>query len=272
MQLDKTQIAIRERSFPDLLDLSLHVIRRHAAPLAVAFLLGAVPFAVLNQWLLADYLHDFDIDNAPSPPYFYWLLVLFIWEAPLAAAPITLYLGQALFSDQPSAARLGKDFLASLPQLIFFQVVIRGLLSVFFLFWPILYWVWPYLNEIILLERNPWRKRGMYGTSTATRSSNMHSRNRGELFSRWLGSLLVGAALVAAVWAACWFLRLQLASKLEFDQSMYTVYLPAAIWLSLGYFAVVRFLSYLDLRIRTEGWEVELIMRAEGARLARQLA
>ena len=100
----------------------------------------------------------------------------------------------------------------------------------------------------------------------------MHSRNRGELFSRWLGSLLVGAALVAAVWAACWFLRLQLASKLEFDQSMYTVYLPAAIWLSLGYFAVVRFLSYLDLRIRTEGWEVELIMRAEGARLTRQLA
>ena len=51
-----------------------------------------------------------------------------------------------------------------------------------------------------------------------------------------------------------------------------TIYLPAAIWLSLGYFAVVRFLSYLDLRIRTEGWEVELIMRAEGARLTRQLA
>lgn len=271
MQLDKTQIAIRERSFPELLDLSLHVIRRHAAPLAVAFLLGAVPLAVLNQWLLADFLLDFDIDNAPSFGYFYWLLALMVWEAPLAAAPITLYLGQALFSEQPSAARLGKDFLASLPQMIFFQGLLRGPLSVIFVL-PILYWVWPYLNEIILLERNPWRKRGLYGTSTASRSGNMHSRNRGELFSRWLGSLMIGLALVAAIWAASWYLRLQLAYKLAFDLPMYTVYLPAALWLSLGFFAVVRFLSYLDLRIRTEGWEVELIMRAEGARLTRQLA
>jgi hypothetical protein len=272
MQLDKTEIVIRERSFPDLLDLSLHVARRHAAPLAAAFLAGAVPFAVLNHWLLADFLRDFDIDDLPSGWYFYWMLVLVIWEAPLAAAPITLYLGQALFSQQPSAARLGKDFLSSLPQLIFFEVVLRGIFSVFPPFWTILYWGWPYLNEIILLERNPWRKRGMYGTSTASRSSNMHGRNRAELFSRWLGSLMIGAALIAAIWAACWYLRLKLAYELEFDQPMYTIYLPAAIWLSLGYFAVVRFLSYLDLRIRTEGWEVELIMRAEGARLTRQLA
>ncbi|HXT57762.1 MAG TPA: hypothetical protein VN699_03965, partial [Pirellulales bacterium] len=56
------------------------------------------------------------------------------------------------------------------------------------------------------------------------------------------------------------------------DRTMYTVYLQGAIWLVVGYFAVVRFLSYLDLRIRTEGWEVELIMRAEAARLTRQLA
>jgi hypothetical protein len=35
--------------------------------------------------------------------------------------------------------------------------------------------------------------------------------------------------------------------------------------------SVVRFLSYLDLRIRHEGWEVELRMRAEGAQLVRQL-
>ena len=48
-------------------------------------------------------------------------------------------------------------------------------------------------------------------------------------------------------------------------------YYPLALWLVLGFFAVVRFLGYLDLRIRREGWEVELMMRAEGARLERQL-
>jgi hypothetical protein len=272
MQLDKTRIAIRERSFPDILDLALHVIRRYAPALAVALAAGVLPLALLNHWLLSDYLNDFDIDDAPPPEYFYVLLALIIWELPLAAAPTTLYLGQALFSEQPSAARVGKDLLASLPQLVLFQVVLRGALSCFFLTWPVLFWVWPYLNEIILLERNPWRKRGPSGTSTATRSSNMHARNRGELFNRWLGALVIGAGLIGAVAITCWYLRMLLAYEMRVDRTMYTVYLQGAIWLVVGYFAVVRFLSYLDLRIRTEGWEVELIMRAEAARLTRQLA
>ena len=272
MQLDKTRIAIRERSFSDILDLSLHVIRRHALALAATFTAGVLPLAILNHWLLSEYLDDFDPDGMPSAEYFYMLMVLLIWELPLAAAPTTLYLGQALFNEQPSAAKLGKELLASLPQLILFQVVLRGVLSLAPITWWVLFWVWPYLNEIILLERNPWRKRGLYGSSTATRSSNMHSRNRGELFGRWLGSLLIGVGLIAALVAAGWFLRRQLAYEMAFDRTMYAVYLQAAIWITLGYFAVVRFLSYLDLRIRTEGWEVELIMRAEAGRLTRQLA
>jgi hypothetical protein len=39
----------------------------------------------------------------------------------------------------------------------------------------------------------------------------------------------------------------------------------------IGFFAIVRFLSYLELRIRAEGWEIELLLRAEAARLARQI-
>jgi hypothetical protein len=50
---------------------------------------------------------------------------------------------------------------------------------------------------------------------------------------------------------------------------MYHVAVPAAMWLVAGYFSVVRFLSYLDLRIRREGWEVELIVHAAAKRLER---
>jgi hypothetical protein len=53
------------------------------------------------------------------------------------------------------------------------------------------------------------------------------------------------------------------------DLSLYTVWFPLTIWIVIGFFAVVRFLCYLDLRIRREGWEVELAMRAEEARLTR---
>ncbi len=51
----------------------------------------------------------------------------------------------------------------------------------------------------------------------------------------------------------------------------YTIYLPLALWSVIGYLTVVRFLSYLDLRIRREGWEVELVMRAEAARIAQEV-
>jgi hypothetical protein len=51
---------------------------------------------------------------------------------------------------------------------------------------------------------------------------------------------------------------------------MFTVHLPFALWIVASFFSVVRFLSYLDRRIRNEGWEVELVLRAEAERLTRQ--
>ena len=45
------------------------------------------------------------------------------------------------------------------------------------------------------------------------------------------------------------------------------VLIPMVLWL-VGLFVVVfRFLSYLDSRIRLEGWELELRLRAEGQRV-----
>jgi hypothetical protein len=46
---------------------------------------------------------------------------------------------------------------------------------------------------------------------------------------------------------------------------------PLAMWVVAGYISIVRFLGYLDLRIRHEGWEVELRLRAEAARQAAKL-
>jgi hypothetical protein len=46
---------------------------------------------------------------------------------------------------------------------------------------------------------------------------------------------------------------------------------PITLWTVVAFMGVARFLSYLDLRIRQEGWEVELLVRAEAARLAEKL-
>jgi hypothetical protein len=57
----------------------------------------------------------------------------------------------------------------------------------------------------------------------------------------------------------------------NFDWFKLQVLYPFCLWLVVAFLSVVRFLSYLDLRIRHEGWEVELLMRAEAQRLALQL-
>lgn len=272
MQLDRTRIAIRERSFADLLDLALRVIREHAVPLAATFALGAVPMALFNHWLLAETFDDEDLSSGVPWTYLFYTLFLLVWELPLAAAPTTVYLGKALFEEKPTAADVAKDLLRSLPQLILFQVVLRGMLTFFIFTWPVLFAGWPYLNEILLLEQNPWRKRNAYSASTGSRSSTMHARNHGELFGRWLASIAVATGLVLAIWGALFYLQTFITFHATMEHMIYAVHLQVAVWIVVSYFMVVRYLSYLDLRIRTEGWEVELMMRAEAARLARQLA
>ena len=41
------------------------------------------------------------------------------------------------------------------------------------------------------------------------------------------------------------------------------------VWIAIAFFAVVRFLSYIDRRIRLEGWEIELRLKSVGRRWRR---
>src|SRR3954464_3486229 len=137
-----TLIEIRERSYLDLLDLALLVVRSRPHTLAVAAAAGIVPFALLNVWLLSD----------PDFPRLAWPLLLF-FEAPWATAPLTAVLGGLMFGQAPGpGAILGRILLAS-PRLIFVQVILRGLLAgTVVLGWiiPARFW---FANEVILLER-----------------------------------------------------------------------------------------------------------------------
>ena len=158
--LADNRISIRERSFPDLLDMALHVIRAYAVPLAVALAVGVVPAMVLNAWLLAPLARVSPQTGLPTG-YIMWMLLLVLWEAPLVTAPVTLYLGQALFTERPQAGRIVRSFFASLPQLIWYQLFVRAFMVVLIPTWLFLFISWAYLNEVILLERNRfWSGRG----------------------------------------------------------------------------------------------------------------
>jgi hypothetical protein len=275
VQLDKTRIAIRERSFPDIMDLALKVCRGHAPALLITTLLGTIPAVLFNHWRLSGLLDQFDSYSDPGDSiaaYLWFTLWWVVFEIPLVAVPTTLYLGQALFVEKPSVRRMLADFWRSLPQLFVFQVLLRGFLTLFIVTWFVLFVVWPYLNETLLLERNPLTAGRKGSISTLGRANALHGRNIGELFGRWVASAFLGTLLVLSFWISVWFMRGFLFQQWEFDRALFTIWFQVALWSVLGYFTVVRYLSYLDLRIRTEGWEVELLMRAEAERLTRQLA
>jgi hypothetical protein len=263
VQLDKTHIAIRERSFGEILGLALQVLRTHFLPLVALAAAGALPMMLLNYWLLHSLVSRIDYEHDPLS---YWLCMAYLvaLEAPLAMAAVTIYLGQVTFADRISPRTLATNWLASLPQLFLLQFVLRAILLPLFLM-P--YYRSPYLSELILLERNRLFRSKSQPISTLKRSSNLHGNNAGELFGRWILSLLAGG-LLWAILSAGVAGGLRTLLSLEIDELARHLYLdPLSLWMVVALFTVVRFLSYLDLRIRREGWEIELLMRAEAERM-----
>lgn len=272
MQLDHTQIAIRERSLLCLLDLALRVVATHAGPLLAALALGVLPVALLDHWLVHAVL-DLDPmleEEGAYALYLFGMMALVAWQMPLATALVTLYLGQALFDQRPPPRVLLRQFLGSLPQLIWYQVFVRAIwlfVVPFGIVYPFSYR--PYLNEVILLERNPLRGQGRM--TTGARAASLHASVWGDLFLQWLTAIVFGLLLIVSIIGSCYLMRGELLGNWEHDWIFISVCYPMSIWLVIGYLAVFRFLAYLDLRIRREGWELELLVRAESDRLKRRL-
>ncbi len=270
MDLDRTRIAIRPRNYVDILDLSLRVVRVFGRPLFLAWSAGVMPAMMFNALLLRGLISPMESPDWPVG-YINAMAFLVVWEMPLATVFITLYLGEAMFGNRPSARQILAAFRQALPQLLWYQVAIRALLTIPWFTWLVLYVGWPYLAEVILLERNPMRGGRKDAMTTWRRSADLHRAMSGTLFARWLGACCAGGLLIASLWLSVWFFRWHLFNLPEWSPAMFTVFLPTIVWLVVGFFAVVRFLSYLDLRIRREGWDIELMLRAEGNRVAERL-
>ena len=290
LQLDKTRLAIHERGYLEILDAALHVLRHHASALLLCLAVGVAPFFIFNYWLLSG---EAKFMEAGSWHRWYATLSLFLvlFEAPLATLLATAYLGQAVFLEMPDTKRLLSELKGAFFQLVFFQ----GFVRFFFLGWPLFciwmpgeYWalpiivslvvgwmpytMWPFITEIILLERNPFRSRGRGGgMSTNQRRKALHRNSGGDLFFRLIGSLMFASMMVLAFGVAIYAVMNWTTGRVALGDTEFALLVQVCLWSAACFFCVVRFLSYLDLRIRREGWEVELKMRAEAVRLAEQL-
>lgn len=292
MQFDKTTIVVRQRGVLDTLDLSLHVFREYALRLAAAMLLGVVPLMAVN-YLLLGWMPSAVDEEAWLPWRFVYHLSLQIYlQAPLGGIFATAYLGQAVFLAEPRFRDVVRDVLHMLPRVAWCHLLARGVLFGWLLLlvlehdgevnWLVEAFLLPllalyasglrafrpFINEIVLLERNPLTSNSDRIMTVGRRSQMLHGSNVGEWFARWALACLLGILLILATYGTFWFCVA--APRQDWSQTplLTHVLLPLAMWITACYFTVVRFLTYLDARIRQEGWEVELRLRAEATRLA----
>ncbi len=286
MQLDKTRIAIRERELLEIYDLALIVMRVYWWKILQALAITAVPLTLINAALLWVLEPDLVV-NETAGEFIYFMVALIFLETPLAGLPITLLLGDALFHDKPDWRRMCTGLWPVVPRVFWIIVVMRAILPgmalvvigtleenylgavmLFFVcsYAMILRTVRPYIGEILILEKNPVFSRQKDAITVGRRSSALHQPNFGDLIIRAMASsisILLAASIVMNVFG----LRGFVFGQWNWDNMFLFIWFPLALWLVVAFMTVVRFLCYLDLRIRREGWEVELVLRAEATRL-----
>lgn len=246
-----TLIAVRERNFLELLDLTLLVFRSRPGPLLLSAASGIVPFVLLNGLIVQD-LTD------PVSALFQHVFLAFL-EAPLATAPLTVTLGNLMFGQSLSPLKVLGPILRSIPALLFFQGLLRGLLLVTLIFSPLVPARLMFLNEVILLERGKWRQ-------ALKRSADLSEGVGGDLFGRSLLAILFGAAFVACFYLGVGMVRDAIVYDTwgsPFDDAFRPDWrIILGLWVAVGFFGAARFLAYIDQRTRREGWELGLRLKA----------
>lgn len=250
MPLDRPLIAIRERSQVDLFDLALVLIRRRPAPILWATVGGVTPFVLLNAWL-------FRIGGERLAGLG---LVLWWLEAPLALAPLTLVLGRMMFGQVPSSRQVLGRVLRSAGVLVGTHGILR--------FVPI-FWLPPRLlfaNEILLLEQGGW-------VNLWKRGGSLIIGREGELFFLDLVQILANGIMALTAYVGIGrLLQAVVAEPMTWDlgtsPAPTSLAFQVPLWAGAAFFTVVRFLTYIDQRIRLEGWEIELRLRAAGEAFA----
>jgi hypothetical protein len=122
-----------------------------------------------------------------------------------------------------------------------------------------------FLNEVILLERGR-------ATAVVKRCSTLCGNRGGDFFGQWVAQLCFGGLFVVCFWFGTGTaVHALTTSEVTWDEpgwgDFYGFRCQLAIWLAVAFFGVARFLTYLDQRIRLEGWEVKLRLQAVGRAL-----
>lgn len=239
-----SRVALRDRPFVDVLDLSFRFVRDGFAPLAKLSLV-MLPLPMLATALVG------------SLAGWVWGWLFAVAIAGFVAAPFTVLVGQFVFERDPSARVALRRGLAAAPRLFLVNLVLAaGIFASFFFFVLPAIWVVTttlFVTEALVLER-----------ATLLRSFERSLR----LAGRGPGDVVLGGMLRVLIYCVAPMLADQvghivLASVFQITgpETLWEVGgSPLAVvgfWLAVPYVAVLRFLLYINVRTHAEGWDIQ---------------
>jgi hypothetical protein len=272
VKLDRTTVVIEPRPVGACLDLAVLFCRRHVRSMLPITLLFAVAGALLS----------FALARALGSGLF-WAALLFFAASPLLGGVLVLGGGHAVFGDPvaPRAAlravlRSGSFWLSAF--IARFVTALAGLLCFGLPGLPVAVYC-GFLPEVLLLEQ-------VDSSDARGRLAELVHGHFGDLLGRALVLVAFAAAAAVALFTLVdqtllllfgWPLLLgrldprgpagDLWDLVQGDPAAVAV-LAAVVWLLYPVARLAWFFCYLDVRIRKEGWDLELSFRVEARRLS----
>ncbi len=262
MNLLEARIVLRDRKILDVFDLALRFLVRNAGPFAKVSLAVVAPGILLSAWAA----HELG---------WFWGWCAASYMGLLAQAPFTELASRLVFEPEVHVKQVLWSSLKQLPRMVFVRLgqLALVLAAALFFFVPALLVAgfFFFIAEVMLLEK------ASFGAAT-TRLQRLSA-------GAW-GDALVGLLLLLVLHVGCTILgdvagRAIIEELLSFKapepafQEGGSVLALAGFWCILPFVAITRFLLYLNVRTRAEGWDVQtrfaaIAARAELERLERE--
>ena len=255
MNIIRARVALRHRPYSDVLDLALRFIVVHWRVYAKVALVTLLP-GIVGTWLVV----------GPGDAGWVWGWIVGLAWSLFAQIPFTVLASRLVFEDHVSARDVLSTALRESPRILVLRVLtlLATALGFTMLFVPAA-WVaiiFCFSTEVLLLER------ASVG-GTLGRSQRVAQSDFGESLLMVVVALLcsVGAVFLADIAG-----RSLIEELLQFrgPPSMFvaggSVLGLVGLFGVVPYLATARFLTYLNIRTRAEGWDIQTRFAALAAR------
>jgi hypothetical protein len=244
MDLSRSRVVLRQRSVLDVLDLALRFVVAHAGAYARVTLVAVVP-AALVSWAVA------------RTADWFWGWVATILLALVVQAPFTVLASRLVFEPSVRLRDVLRASVSALPR-VFALRFIQALCVTLGLMVFVLPGMWLSMTLLFIIEAAVLEGATVGGA--IRRSSRLTSGQSGQAVMASLALLVLHAG---ATFLGDDVGRAVLSDLLQFrePESLLSAggstLALAGFWLFLPYAATARFFVYLDLRTRSEGWDIQ---------------